>query len=333
MKKRPLQLASVSFRIVEILAGLLLTACGGALGRASSKPVADAAVAELGAGFVSATVWASGITLHYVRGGTGPAVILLHAFPEDWYEYHKIMPGLAKKFTVVAVDLPGIGGSTAKPGGYAAADMADDIHQLQQQLHLEHAYLVGHDIGGMVAYAFVRRYPEAVRGAMILEAPLPGLAPWKEIIGKAFTWHIHFQQIPDLPEELVAGRQALYFRYFLDPQYFSDADVAHYAASYAAPDHLHAAFQVYREFTANEKFNAEHRGRFDVPLVLAVGGDSPFLNDLPTMAEALRAHGCTNVTTGVIERSSHYVVDEQPAILEEFIEKYASSQNEAARKQ
>lgn len=333
MKTRVTACATLTFRIFKILAVVLLSACGSTPGRSSPKQATDPAVAELGVGFTSATVRASGITLHYVRGGTGPAVILLHAFPEDWYEYHKVMPRLAKKFTVVAVDLPGIGGSTAKPGGYAAADMADDIHQLQEQLNLEHAYVVGHDIGGMVAYAFVRRYREAVRGAMILDVPLPGLAPWKEIVAKAFAWHIHFQQVPDLPEELVAGRQAFYFRYFLDPQYFSDADVDRYAVSYAAPEHLHAAFEVYRGFAANEKFNAEHQSRFDVPLVLAVGGESPFFKDLTTMAKALRAHGCRNVTTGVIEGSSHYVADERPGIVEEFIEKYASPQVKAGRKQ
>jgi len=331
MKTSPSKSAIVGFRVVKILACLLLAAFSSALGRPPSEQPTDPAVAELGAGFISAMVRARGITIHYVRGGTGPAVILLHAFPEDWYEYHKVMPGLAKKFTVVAIDLPGIGGSTARPEGYAAADMADDIHQLQEQLHLEHAYVVGHDIGGMVAYAFVRRYPEATRGAMILETPLPGLAPWNKIVAKAFAWHIHFQQVPDLPEELVAGRQAFYFRYFLDPRYVSDADVARYAASYAAPEHLHAAFQVYREFAANEKFNAEHQSRFDVPLVLAVGGESAFLDDLPSMAEALRAHGCTHVTTRVIEGSSHYVADEQPAIVKEFIEKYASLQDEAGK--
>jgi pimeloyl-ACP methyl ester carboxylesterase len=284
----------------------------------------DPALAELGAGFISATVQVNGITLHYVRGGTGPAVILLHAFPEDWYEYHNVMPRLARKFTVVAVDLPGIGGSTGKPGGYAAADVADDIHQLQEQLHLDHAYVVGHDIGGMVAYAFVRRYPEAGRGAMILDAPLPGLAPWNDITAKPFSWHIHFQQVPGLAEELVAGRQAVYFRYFLDPRYVSDAEVARYAESYAAPEHLHAAFEVYRAFPANEKFDAEQQSRIDVPLVLAAGSESVFLKDLPTIAKALRAHGCTNVKTGVIEGSGHYVADERPGMVEEFIEKYAS---------
>jgi pimeloyl-ACP methyl ester carboxylesterase len=234
------------------------------------------------------------------------------------------MPRLARKFTVVAVDLPGIGESTGKPGDYAAAGLAEDIHQLQEQLHLEHAYVVGHDIGGMVAYAFFRRFPDAVRGAMLLDVPVPGLAPWKEITTKPFVWHINFQQVPDLPEELVAGRQAIYFRYFLDPAYFSDADVAHYAESYAAPEHLHAAFEIYRAFPANEKFNAEQQSRIDVPLVVAAGSESPFVKDLPIMAEALRAHGCTNVSTGAIQGSSHYVADEQPATVDELIEKYAS---------
>jgi pimeloyl-ACP methyl ester carboxylesterase len=316
--------ATLPFQILKTLAIFLLAGPYCVLGQSPSKQLMDPALAELGAGFISAAVNVNGITLHYVRGGTGLAVILLHGFPEDWYEYHKVMPRLARKFTVVAVDLPGIGGSTGKPGGYAAADVADDIHQLQEQLHLEHAYVVGHDIGGMLAYAFVRRYPEAVRGAMILDVPLPGLAPWKEITANPFIWHIHFQQVPGLAEELVAGRQAVYFRYFLDPRYVSDADVAHYAESYAAPEQLHAAFEIYRAFPANEKFNAEQRSRIDVPLVLAAGSKSFLLKYLPTMAEALRAHGCTNIRIKVIEGSNHYVADERPGMVEEFIEKYAS---------
>ena len=279
--------ASLSSRVLRILAVLLLAACGRAPGQSSSKQATDPAVTKLGPEFASAGAQANGITLHYVRGGTGPAVILLHAFPEDWYEYHKVMPRLAAKFTAVAVSLPGIGGSTAKPGGYAAAHLADDIHQ--EQLHLEHAYVVGHDIGGVVAHALVRRYPNAVRGAMILDVPLPGLAPWKEMTAKPFSWHIHFQQVPGLAEELAAGRPAVYFRYFLNPQYVSDADVARYAESYAAPEHLHAAFEVYRAFPASEKFNAKQQNRIDVPLVLVIGSESLLSKDLPTMAESLRA--------------------------------------------
>lgn len=318
--------ATLPFRILRTLAIFLLAGPCCAIGQSTQEEAPERAVANLGLGFVSATAQVNGIQLHYVRGGTGPAVILLHGFPQDWYAYHKVMPQLAKKFTVVAVDLPGIGGSTGKPGGYDAADAADDIDQLKEQLHLERVYVVGHDIGAIVAYAFLRRHPDAARGVMILDAPLPGIAPWKEITASPFVWHINFQQVPDLPEALVAGRQGVYFRYFLDPQYFSDADVAHYAESYAAPEQLHSAFEFYRGFPADSKFNAAQQSRIDVPLVLAAGSESPFLKDLPTMAEALRAHGCTKVKTGVIEGSSHYVADERPAIVEEFIEKYASPQ-------
>src|SRR6516225_1555231 len=112
----------------------------------------------LGEGYMSETAEVNGITLHYVRGGKGPAVILIHGFPEDWFEYHAIMPRLAKQFTVIAVDLRGVGGSTTSAGGYDAANLAEDIHQLVASLKLERVYIVGHDIGGMVAYAFVRRY-------------------------------------------------------------------------------------------------------------------------------------------------------------------------------
>src|SRR5450631_4246144 len=170
----------------------------------------------LGKDFASETATVNGATLHYVRGGEGPPIILIHGFPQDWFEYQAIMPRLAKQFTVVAVDLRGIGGSAATAGGYDAANMAEDLHQLAEHLHLEHVYVVGHDIGGMVAYAFARRYPETSRGVMMLDAPLPGLGPWDAVKANRITWHINFQQTPDLPEQLLAGREAIYLRHFLD---------------------------------------------------------------------------------------------------------------------
>jgi pimeloyl-ACP methyl ester carboxylesterase len=173
---------------------IVVAACAAIHGQSSPRQMADPAVAALGSGFVSDTARVNGATLHYVRGGVGPAVILLHGFPEDWYEYHRIMPQLAKQFTVVAVDLRGIGGSAATAGGYDAANMAEDVHQLAEHLHLEHVYVVGHDIGGMVAYAFARRYPETSRGVMMLDAPLPGLGPWDAVKANPITWHINFQQ-------------------------------------------------------------------------------------------------------------------------------------------
>ncbi|MGA8553997.1 MAG: alpha/beta hydrolase, partial [Candidatus Acidiferrales bacterium] len=173
--------------------------------------------------------------------------------------YHHVMPQLAKQFTVVAVDLRGIGGSAATAGGYDAANMAEDVHQLVEHLHLEHVYVVGHDIGGMVAYAFVRRYPETCRGVMLLDVPVPGLGPWDAVKANPIIWHIHFQQTPDLPEQLIAGREAIYFRHFLDSDTFSDVDVARYSRAYAAPEHLRALLEIYQTLPANEKFNTAQR--------------------------------------------------------------------------
>ena len=311
-------------RTWKACAVLAVVACVAIHGQSSSKEMADPAVAALGSGFVSDTARVNGATLHYVRGGAGPAVILLHGFPEDWYAYHRIMPQLAKQFTVVAVDLRGIGGSAATAGGYDAANMAEDVHQLAEHLHLEHVYVVGHDVGGMVAYAFARRYPETSRGVMMLDAPLPGLGPWDAVKANPITWHINFQQTPGLPEQLLAGREAIYLRHFLDSDTFSDADVAHYARAYAAPEHLRAALEIYRAFPANEKFNAAQQSAISVPLVLAPGKNSPFERLIPSFADALRAYGCANVEIEVIENSVHYVTDEQPDAVAQLIERHAS---------
>ena len=155
--------------ILKRLAVFGMAACAVIQDQSAPRRRIDPGLATLEGGFVSGTAQANRTTLHYVRGGTGPAIVLLHGFPEDWYEYHQVMPLLAKHFTVVAVDLRGIGGSAATPDGYDAANMAEDVHQLVEHLHLEHVYVVGHDIGGMVAYAFARRYTETCRGVMLLD--------------------------------------------------------------------------------------------------------------------------------------------------------------------
>ena len=310
--------------ILKLLPALVVAACAVIHGQSGPGQQIDPGLATLGGGFVSHTARANGTTLYYVRGGTGPAVILLHGFPEDWYEYHRVMPLLAKQFTIVAVDLRGLGDSIPTESGYDAANMAEDIHQLAEHLRLKHVYVVGHDIGGMVAYAFARRYPETSRGVMMLDAPLPGLGPWDVVKARPITWHINFQQTPDLPEQLIAGREAIYLRHFLDPDTFSDADVARYARAYAAPEHLRAALEIYRAFPANEKFNAAQQSAISLPLVLASGENSPFESLMPSFADVLRAHGCTNVKIEVIPNSVHYVADEQPEAVARLIERYAS---------
>jgi pimeloyl-ACP methyl ester carboxylesterase len=319
---------TIRFDFVKALPVVLLIAGAGISAPLPAQQPVDPAVAALGQGFNSSTADVNGTKLHYVRGGTGPAVILLHGFPQDWYEFHQVMPRLATRFTVIAPDLRGLGGSKATPGGYDAANLAEDIRQLAQHLNLERVYLVGHDLGGIVAYAFARLYPEETRGLMVLDVPLPGIEPWEEVRADPLLWHINFHQTPDLTEQLIAGRQAVYFRHFwslgtVNGDAISDDDAAHYAGAYAARDQLRAGFEMYRALPANAKFNATQRSAIDLPLVLA-GGDHSFGPLLPDIAEALQTHGWANVTVELIENSGHYVADEQPEAVAALIERYAS---------
>ena len=315
--------------LLRVLAVFVLLGCGGAHGQTPVKQRIDPAVAKLGSGFVSSTANVNGVTIHYVRGGTGPAVVLLHGFPQDWYAYHRIMPRLAKSFTVIAADMRGVGRSTAPRDSFDASNVAADIRQLAQVLKLEPVYIAGHDNGAMVAYTYARLYPAQTRGVMILDSPLPGIEPWNEIKANPALWHFAFHQTPHLPEKLLAGRQFVYFREFFDRlalnrKAITDADVAHYARAYAAPSQLRAGLEFYRRaYPTSEKFNAAERTAIDMPIVLA-GGDHAMGMLLPRLADSLRQHGCTNVTIEVVKDSGHWVVDEQPDSVAELIKRHAS---------
>jgi pimeloyl-ACP methyl ester carboxylesterase len=295
------------------------------LAQAQAQEKANVASTGLGGEFKSRTAAVNGITLHYVRVGSGPAVILIHGFPQDWTEYRAIMPRLSEHFTVIAVDLRGVGGSSAPTGGYDVANMAEDVYQLAVMLNLGRPYVVGHDIGGMVAYAYARSHPAVTRGAMILDVPLPGIGGWDEIQGDPSVWHFRFMQVPGLAEKLVNGRQADYFNYFFGFGKFSPSEIDHFVSSYATPARIHAAFEMYRAFPDDVKSNLGQRGASEVPLFLGFGEKSPFAKLIPKMTDDLRANGFAHVATGQIQGSVHYLVQDQPGAVAELIEKYASA--------
>jgi pimeloyl-ACP methyl ester carboxylesterase len=213
-----------------------------------------------------------------------------------------------------------VGESAPSDSGYDAANLAEDIHQLVTSLGLKHVYVFGHDIGGMVAYAFARLYPATACGAMIFDVAFPGLDPWQEILGHPAFWHVHFHQT-DLPEKLVRGRQAEYFHYFLSN--FSDDEVAHYAHAYRDPDHLRAAFETYRAFSTNAKFFAARRDRTSLSIVIGSGEHDAFAPFLSRIAAGMRAQGCVNLRVETIRGAAHYVAEEKPEAVEELIEHYA----------
>jgi pimeloyl-ACP methyl ester carboxylesterase len=290
----------------------------------------DQAVRDLDGDFVSRTATVNGTVLRYVRGGRGPTVVLLHGFPQDWYEWRRIMPRLAKRHTVVAVDLPGVGGSAPIPGRHAAVDVARDVHQLIDQLGLGLAHLVGHDIGGCVAYAFAREFPGSSGTVTVLEVPVPGIEPQLALEIDAPLWHGPFHMTPDLPEALVADRQTIYFRYFFDefttdPTAISDADVTHYAAAYGELDNLRSAFGFYRAMPANATYNRGHTEPVDVPLLL-VGGEHLFGPIVPRIADSLRAnYGWSDVRAEIVNGAAHYLVEERPDEVADLVERHVGS--------
>ncbi|WP_028921373.1 alpha/beta fold hydrolase [Pseudonocardia acaciae] len=281
----------------------------------------------IGEGFVSGTADVNGTRIHYVRGGRGPTVVLLHGFPQDWYAWRRIMPRLAARFTVLAVDLRGVGESAPSADGYASVELARDVHQLVEGLDLGPSHLVGHDIGGMVAYAFAREFPERTRTVAVLEVPIPGIEPAPVLELDAPLWHAGFHMTPHLPEALVTGRQSVYFRYFFDTftvdnTAIGDADLAHYAHAYRDPDHLRSAFEFYRAIPATAAYNAGRTEPIDVPLLL-IGGEHLFGPIMPRMAESLRSnYGWSDVRVDVVENAGHYLVEERPDEVAGLIERH-----------
>ena len=258
-------------------------------------------------------VEANGVRLHVRTGGRGPAVLLLHGYGETGDMWAPMAADLARDRTVIVPDLRGLGLSSRPPGGYDKKTQANDMAGLLDALRIQRADLVTHDIGNMVGYAFAAQYPERVRRFVIIDAPLPGVGPWEEILKNPLLWHFRFGG-PDM-ERLVAGRERIYLDRFWNefsahPSRFSEAARAHYARLYALPGAMHSGFAQFAAFDQdaidNRAFLA--KGKLRMP-VLALGGERSFGT---TMATVMR-FAAADVTAGVVPDSGHWIMEENPA--------------------
>jgi pimeloyl-ACP methyl ester carboxylesterase len=265
------------------------------------------------ADFRTRDIPANGTTLHVRVGGAGPAVILLHGYGETGDMWGPMAAELARDHTIVVPDLRGMGLSSRPADGYDKKTQGQDIAGLLDALNIQHADLVTHDIGNMVGYAFAAANPGRVTRFVIMDAPLPGVGPWDEIVRSRALWHFSFQG-PDA-ERLVAGRERIYLDRFwnefsADPKSFREASREHYARLYAQPGAMHAGFNQFAAFDQdaidNKAFVAA--GKLTMP-VLAIGGAASFG---ATMALVMRA-AATNVTECVIPNAGHWLMEEQPA--------------------
>ena len=273
---------------------------------------AAAQVPPFPADFRTQEIATNGATLHVRIGGKGPAVLLLHGYGETGDMWAPLAAELAPGHLVVVPDLRGIGLSSRPASGYDKKTQAGDIAGVLDALKIEKADLVTHDIGNMVGYAFAAQHPDRVTKFVLMDAPLPGIGPWDQIVRSRALWHFSFGG-PDA-ERLVAGRERIYLDRFwnefsADPKKFDEASRQHYAKLYARPGAMHAGFAQFAAFDQDALDNQAllAKGKLTMP-VLAIGGEKSFGS---TMAVVMRA-AAADVREMVIPDSGHWLMEEQP---------------------
>ena len=280
-------------------------------------PVAAAAgpVTEL-PGFRHAYAEVNGTRLHYVIGGSGPAVVLLHGWPYTWALWRKLMPLLTQAgYTAIAPDLRGLGDSAKAEEGYAKTNVARDVHELVQQLGHNQINLVGTDIGTMVAYAYTASYPTEVRRLVLAESVLPGFG-LEELMNPATGgyWHFGFHMQVEVATMLTAGREAAYLLPTMAMMSTSPDAAAvaqqYFLPYYTAPGGMRAGFQHYGTLV---KDGQENRARFTTKLSMPV----LVLNGERGIPQAQLLAGveqvATDVTADLIPNSGHVFAEDNPA--------------------
>ncbi len=275
-------------------------------------------------GFTNHYATVNGIRLHYVAGGRGPALVCLPGWPQTWYSYHPIATELARHYRVIIVDIRGMGSSDKPAAGYDKKTMAQDIYELLRHLGVAKAALLGHDIGGMVASSFAFNYPEATDKLIVADGahpgeglrylsllPAPGTFADKMDGQQPYIWWMAFNQVPGLPEQLLAGRfqyllDYLFAYVMLDESRMSAFDRAVYAAAYNQPGSIRAANAWYQALN-QDIADAATYGRLAMP-VLGIGSCVSYGHlqmSLPAVADQAQVVGLLD--------SGHYLFEEKPA--------------------
>jgi pimeloyl-ACP methyl ester carboxylesterase len=271
----------------------------------------------------------NGIQLHYVIGGQGDPVVLLHGWPQTWYEWRHVMPALAQNYTVIAPDLPGLGDSKP-PTGYDTKTVAAYIHQLVTQLGFKSIFLVGHDIGTLVSYPYAAAYPSEVKKLVVIESAIPGFFPPDRLPA---WWNI-FNQVPDVPEFLVEGKEREFLLWFYQNEAYNSAAITQeaideYVSKYSAPGGMRAGFEYYRAIPEDTIQNLNYsKTKLTMP-VLAIGagyhkyeGNVTLPLNIYSMKQLAQ-----NVTGIIVPNTGHWIPEEQPEFVATLLNDFFSSNN------
>jgi len=257
-------------------------------------------------------------TIHVRVGGNGPAVVLLHGFGDTGDMWTPLAIALARDHRVIVPDLRGMGLSSRPAAGYEKRNQAGDVRAVLDALGVDRAVIVGHDIGTMVAFAYAARYRDKTVKLVVMDAPVPGVPPWDQLVRNRALWHFDFGGKDAL--RLVQGRERIYLDRFWnefagDPDKVDESTRAHYAKLYAAPGAMQAAFNQFGAFRKDADDNAEAvKTRLTMP-VLAIGGEKSFG---ATEAVVMR-NAATDVTEKVIPNAGHWLMEEAPDAIVESV--------------
>ena len=283
--------------------------------------------------FTSRYVDAGEVRLHAVTGGAGPPLLLVHGWPQTWYAWRMLMPALARDFSVVAVDQRGIGLSDKPQDGYDTATLANDLVALMEALGHQRFALYGTDVGMPIAYALAADHPDRVDRLAVSEAPLPGISPSPPLFLppglNERLWHLAFNQLPKVNEQLVTGREDVFFGAEFDASAGTNklpaGAVRYYIDTLKDPDHLRGSFGFYRAIPTTTAQNEKRKTqRLTLP-VLAIGG-AESSGEGPGNTMKLAAD---DVQTLVIPGCGHWVAEQAPeellAALTAFLALYRES--------
>src|ERR1700741_696665 len=261
----------------------------------------------------------------FVRwGGKGPVVVLIHGYAENSDSWAPLAGDLMKDHTVAVPDLRGIGKSSKPQGGYDKKTQAEDMRAVCTGLGYGKTFVVAHDIGNMVAYAYAAMYPDKVERLVVMDAPIPGIEPWKEILLNPGVLHFNFHG-PDA-ERLVAGRERIYFDriwndFTGDPSKPDEDTRNFFGATYAQPGGMRAGFAQFAAFSTDASDNKVfEQVKLTMP-VLAVGGEKSF----GALQAVIMRHVAINVQEAVVPRSGHWLMEESPDYTVKLVRKFLDS--------
>ena len=279
--------------------------------------------------FTSRYVDTGELRQHVVTGGDGPPLLLVHGWPETWYAWRLVMPGLARGFSIVVPDQRGAGLSGKPAGGYDTGALAGDLVALMDALGHERFAVVGHDTGLWIGYALAADHPDRVARLAVAEAAMPGVSASPPLFGSTQAnnqlWHFAFNRLAEVNEQLAAGREDIYFgfQFAKAANKLPDDVVRYYVDALAAdPDALRGSFAAYRALDSTIAQNQRRKEqRLSLP-VLAIGG-AEGIGEGAANTMKLTADDVQSV---VIPGSGHYCLEEAPeevvAVLTAFLAPY-----------